>query len=104
MARSTFGRGVGRESFVGVAVMGGLLLAGGAARAAAATSSGDNTALEIPGSPQAGPIGASGHFLLAEGYMVVVPTGPAVLPAGGTAIEGHQSVATTFSLFAPFLP
>jgi hypothetical protein len=70
----------------------------------ARAADGDSTALEIPGSPPAGPIGTSGHFLLAEGYMVVVPTGPAVLPAGGTAIEVQQSFANTFSLSDSFLP
>jgi hypothetical protein len=107
MARSRFGRGAGWESraLAGVAVLGWALLAGATdARAGGGDSTADNAALSIPGSPQAGPIGTSGHFLLAEGYLVAVPTGPAVLPANGTAIEVQQSFSNTFSLSDSFLP
>src|SRR5262249_34179464 len=103
MGQSWFGR-AGRAALVGA------LLAATAGGASARGSAGDPakggaaTALEIPGSPQAGPIGTSGHFLLAEGYMVVVPTGPAVLPPGGTTIEVQQSFTNTFSLSDSLLP
>lgn len=69
-----------------------------------AKAPGSDPALENPGSPPAGPIGTSGHFLLAEGYLVVVPTGPAVLPAGEGRIEVQQSFSNTFSLSDSFLP
>jgi uncharacterized protein DUF3187 len=64
----------------------------------------DSAALEIPGSPQAGPIGTSGHFLLSEGYLVAVPAGPAVLPAGATRLEVQETFANTFSLSDSLLP
>ncbi|HZF07889.1 MAG TPA: DUF3187 family protein [Thermoanaerobaculia bacterium] len=105
------------RGLAGVLALGALLLAVPAARAqgqsptpatppATASASSDvaSTALEIPGSPQAGPIGVSAHFLLSEGYLVAVPTGTAVLPANGTAIEVQQGFINTFSLSDSLLP
>jgi hypothetical protein len=109
MAEQSAGRAIRRGSRA-VAILGWALLSAGVAHAVPAANTAntadsvDDTALEIPGSPQAGPIGTSGHFLLAEGYMVVVPTAPAVLPAGGTTFEVQQSFSNTFSLSDSFLP
>jgi len=106
--RSAIHRGV--RGLAGVVALGLLLLAVAAARAEAQTAdpsaatAAASTALEIPGSPQAGPFGVSAHFLLSEGYLVAVPTGTAVLPASGTAIEVQQGFINTFSLSDSFLP
>ncbi len=109
--RGIRGSALALAGWAGWAALTALLTAAPAAHAAETSNTAntanigvDNTALEIPGSPQAGPIGTSGHFLLAEGYLVVVPTGPAVLPADGTAIEVQQSFTNTFSLSDSFLP
>jgi hypothetical protein len=111
MARSRFVDG-GSRVLARIVVLGWALLLGvahaahaaDAANAANDRTDGDDTALEVPGSPQAGPIGTSGHFLLAEGYLVAVPTGPAVLPVNDSAIEVQQSFSNTFSLSDSFLP
>jgi Protein of unknown function (DUF3187) len=79
----------------------------GEARAAETAPAGpayDNTQLEIPGSPPAGPIAASGHFLLAEGYLVVTPAGPEILPRGASTLDVQESFTNTFSLSDSFLP
>lgn len=102
MKKTGFGRRAGWALMVMLSATGA-----GAATAPDAVGAGVDrvsAALEIPGSPQPGPIGASGHYLLAEGYLVVVPTGPAVLPPGGTTLEVQQSFTNTFSLSDSFLP
>jgi hypothetical protein len=118
MAESPFRSSVlrGARALAGVAALVLLALAGPAAGAEGpapptppaappAPSAGiDSAALEISGSPQAGPFGVSAHFLLSEGYLVAVPTGTAVLPANGTSIEVQQGFVNTFSLSDSLLP